>query len=59
MTNVFNGIVKDVTVLTDGKLSASALDRFQDRAIEEFRRAREHTCDLVKQLTRKDERKEE
>lgn len=59
MTNVFNGIVKDATVLTDGKMSVYALDRIQDRAIEEFRRARKHTCELVKQLTNKDERKEE
>ncbi len=56
MTNVFNGIVKDVGSVT--AMNAVTLDRFQDKAIEEFRKAREHTCNLVKMLTKKDEGKD-
>ena len=58
MTNVFSGIVKDIVSVQDPKMTLIALDGFQDRAIEEFRSARKHTCELVRQLTKRDEGKE-
>lgn len=53
MSNVFNAILKESTPITS--MSAVTLDRLQERAIEEFKKARSHTCDLLKMLAKKNE----
>lgn len=48
MSNAFNAILKENAPITS--MSAVTLDRLQDRAIEEFKKARAHTCELLKML---------
>lgn len=55
MSNAFNAILKDNAPITS--MSAVTLDKLQDRAIEEFKKARLHTCELIKMLANTNEGK--